>query len=246
MAPRWRLYRSVVAGATGRVGEVFSRQLLLSPLCEEVHAVGRRETHAFNDLAAAGSKLRQHRADMSRPLCDVDASALTGVHSAFCLLGARGGWADAEDVAAVERDGAVRFAELCAAAGVPHITLVSSAWADRDSRMPFARIHAEAAEAYTAISAFRRISIFRPGTVLDGEGRIMGPSAQSSSPAWAGALRAGLPLAWGFLPKRFRPITLSDLALALRLNTELCDSAERVEMLDYRDIMMIIGRDSEV
>merc|ERR1711877_14005 len=104
-----------------------------------VHSIGRRTTHAFDGLSASEAKLRQHQANFTEPLCDVGADALAGVDIAFCVLGSRGGWSDSKDVLAVERDAAVRFAELCAAAKVPHISLLSSAWATSQSRLAFAK-----------------------------------------------------------------------------------------------------------
>ncbi|CAK0789312.1 unnamed protein product, partial [Prorocentrum cordatum] len=73
------------------------------------------------------------------------------VDVAFCALGARGGWTNGGDVAATELGAAVRFAQLCAAARVPHVTLLSSAWADRSSRLPYARAQGEAAEAFASM-----------------------------------------------------------------------------------------------
>mmetsp|Transcript_52632 Transcript_52632/g.118554 ORF Transcript_52632/g.118554 Transcript_52632/m.118554 type:complete len:244 (-) Transcript_52632:59-790(-) len=239
----YRLYRSVVAGATGRVGEALTRQLLLSPLCAEVHTVGRAETRAFDGLAAADAKLRRHRADFAAASCSMDASALAGVDAAFCVLGARGGWADTEGVAAAERDGVLRFAELCAAAGIPHLSLLSSAWADRHSRfLPFARLQGEAVEACVEMAAFRRVSVFRPAVVVDGLGQPLGAQA---APLSARALLRSMPTVAQFLPTRFRQVPLDDLVLSMRLNVELCDAADRVESLDYRGMMMIIGRDGE-
>eukprot|EP00928_Gymnodinium_smaydae_P081456 TRINITY_DN64979_c0_g1_i1.p3 TRINITY_DN64979_c0_g1~~TRINITY_DN64979_c0_g1_i1.p3 ORF type:complete len:243 (+),score=57.29 TRINITY_DN64979_c0_g1_i1:70-798(+) len=241
--PRYRLYRCAVAGGTGLVGGTLSRQLVLSPLCSEVHAVGRAELRTLDGLAAA-AKLRQLRCDLARPLCDVDASALKGVDAAFCTLGARGGWTDDADVAAVERDGAIRFAELCAAAGVPHFSLLSSAWADASSRLAFARHQGEAADAIAAMDAFRRVSIFRPGAVVDEEGRTfdqrLGPQA------WSRALWRAAPTAAQFLPTRFRQVPLADVALAMRLNVELCDPSGRVEVLGFREMMQVIGREAEI
>ncbi|CAE7776017.1 HTATIP2, partial [Symbiodinium sp. CCMP2456] len=107
--PGYRLYKSLVAGATGHVGEALTRQLLLSPLCETVHTLVRRKTGAFKELSAA-AKLHQHIADFRNDDCGVEASALDGVDAAFCVLGARSGWSDAADVAAVERDAVINFA----------------------------------------------------------------------------------------------------------------------------------------
>ena len=48
-----------------------------------------------------------------------------------------------------------------------------------------------------------------------------------------------------FLPNRFREVSIDDLALALRLNAELCAVAEGTskEELRFEDIMQIIGKD---
>ncbi|CAE8722755.1 unnamed protein product [Polarella glacialis] len=242
--PRYRLYKTVVAGATGRVGEALTRQLLLSPLCAEVHSVGRREARAFDRLSAAESKLRHHLGDFSAPECGVDPSSLEGVDSAFCVLGSRRGWSDPAEVAAVERDAVLKFAQLCAAAKVPHFSVLSSAWAHPKSRMQFARTQGETAEALAAMESFRRISLFAPAAATGAAGELL--SSENSSSLVARVLWQGLPLAAQFMPNRYRPVALDDIALAMRLNVELCDASERVERLQYRDMMMIIGRDSEL
>lgn len=242
--PRYQLYRSVVIGATGRVGEALTRQLLLSPLCSEVHVLGRSDLRAFDGLAAAQAKLHQHRVKISRPLCGIDASVLSGVNVAFCALGARGGWTDVDDVAAVERDGAMHFAELCEAAKVPHISLLSSAWATGRSRMlPFARLQGEAVDAYAAMRKFERVSIFQPSAALDEEATLVG---RDEGRIWARALWRSVPVVAQFMPTRFRQIPLMDIVLAMRLNAELCDATERVEMLGFKEMMQIIGREDDV
>eukprot|EP00931_Biecheleriopsis_adriatica_P005956 TRINITY_DN107419_c0_g1_i1.p1 TRINITY_DN107419_c0_g1~~TRINITY_DN107419_c0_g1_i1.p1 ORF type:complete len:260 (+),score=43.25 TRINITY_DN107419_c0_g1_i1:53-781(+) len=241
--PGYRLYKSIVAGATGRVGEALTRQLLLSPLCEEVHSVGRRTSRAFEGLSAAEAKLRHHEGDFSADQCGLDASAFQGVDAAFCVLGARTGWSDESEVAAVERDAVLRFARLCAAASVPHISLLSSAWADPQQRLlPFARLQGEASESLEAME-FRRISLFRPSAALGPDGTLL-PSGSSS--LMGRAMWQSLPLAAQFMPNRYRPMGLDDIVLAMRLNVELCDTSEKVEKLDYRDMMMIIGKESDV
>eukprot|EP00747_Dinoflagellata_sp_TGD_P166816 gnl/TRDRNA2_/TRDRNA2_190195_c0_seq1.p1 gnl/TRDRNA2_/TRDRNA2_190195_c0~~gnl/TRDRNA2_/TRDRNA2_190195_c0_seq1.p1 ORF type:complete len:244 (+),score=45.53 gnl/TRDRNA2_/TRDRNA2_190195_c0_seq1:73-804(+) len=242
--PRFRLYKSIVAGATGRVGEALSRQLLLSPLCAEVHALGRAKTRAFDGLAAAEAKLKQSSLDLGSPMCGVDPAAVAGADVAFCVLGSRAGWADAQDVAAVERDGVVRFAELCVAAGVPHFSILSSAWAaEPSSSLAFAKTQSEAAAAISGMDSFKRVSIFYPGAVVDENGHTM---PRDSAPAWASLAWKMMPVAVQFAPTRFRQIALDDLVLSMRLNVELCDASERVEMLDFKDMMQIIGREDDV
>lgn len=244
--PRYRLYRSAVIGATGRAGEALTRQLLLSPLCSEVRALGRRQSHSFDGLSAAEAKLKQHHVEIERPQCGLDSSVLSGVDAAFCLLGARSGWAgNAEEACAVERDGAIQFVELCSAAKVPHISLLSCAWAEPMSRhVAAARAQCEAVEACASIESFERVSIFRPSAFLDGNGELM--RRHDNPPMWADAAWRALPLVAQLLPTRYRQIPLADVILAMRLNAELCDATERVEYLDYKDMMQIIGRDVDL
>merc|ERR1712187_681029 len=136
-----------------------------------------------------------------------------------------------------------RFADLCADVGVRHISLLSSAWADRASgpvpSMAFANLQREAVESYASNEVFKRVSVFQPAVALDKEGRTLGTDGV---PGWASVLWRSMPIATQFLPTRFRPIPLDDIVLALRLNAEICDASERVEMLGYRDMMQIIGR----
>merc|ERR1712107_102575 len=91
-----------------------------------------------------------------------------------------GDWADApEDLAKQERDGAIRFAALCEATGVRHITLLSSIWANRSSKMPFARMQGEVMDEVVKMDGFKRVSIFRPSLAVDKEKRAIGVDAMS-------------------------------------------------------------------
>eukprot|EP00438_Fugacium_kawagutii_P033758 Skav215074 [mRNA] locus=scaffold2575:69897:78545:- [translate_table: standard] len=166
--PKGGSFHGAVAGATGRVGQALTRQLLLSPLCQEVHAVTRQKISAYDELAAS-AKLKQHFADFGSDLCGLNQSSLQGVDAAFCVLGARS--SDPSDLAK-ERDAVLRFVRLCQEAGVPHLTLLSSVWAKPSSMFPFARVQGETIEAVAAMKTFPRTSIFQPsavtGTCSDG------------------------------------------------------------------------------
>ncbi|OLP76996.1 Oxidoreductase HTATIP2 [Symbiodinium microadriaticum] len=207
----------------------------------EVHTLVRRKTSAFKELSAA-AKLHQHIADFRNDDCGVEASALDGVDAAFCVLGARSGWSDAADVAAVERDAVINFARLCEARGVPHFSLLSSVWADPKSNFAFGRLQGEALEAVAKMDGFKRVSIFRPSAAKGPDGQL----ASSSGPFLGGLLWRSLPVASQFMHNRYRPMALEEIVLAMRLNVELCDASEKVERLEYRDMMMIIGKDSDL
>merc|ERR1711879_962390 len=100
-----------------------------------------------------------------------------------------------EEVEAVEHEGAVRFAELCSAANVPHIALLSSAWADPSyralQRLPFARAQGQAIAAYSALESFERVSIFMPGAMLDEDGELM--RREGTTPLLAGMMWRAIP-----------------------------------------------------
>eukprot|EP00812_Abedinium_dasypus_P005394 NODE_1675_length_1087_cov_200.405039.p2 GENE.NODE_1675_length_1087_cov_200.405039~~NODE_1675_length_1087_cov_200.405039.p2 ORF type:complete len:245 (-),score=84.43 NODE_1675_length_1087_cov_200.405039:148-882(-) len=242
--PRYKLHLAAVAGATGRMGQALTRQLLLSPLCSGVHALCRNPLALhFADLAAAEAKLKLHQIELGTAQLGVDAAELEGIDTAYCMLGSRRGWTDKEDVTCVERDGVVEFARLCEAVGVPHISLLSSAWSTRSEGAwvpPFARLHAEAADEVAAMKGFKRVSIFRPSGVVDRKHRMIIRPGATPVEKWTWRATS---LATEFMPKRFRPMPLDDVVLAMRLNAELCDASERVEVLDFKDMMQVIGKD---
>eukprot|EP00932_Pfiesteria_piscicida_P001952 SRR837773.11900.p2 GENE.SRR837773.11900~~SRR837773.11900.p2 ORF type:complete len:251 (-),score=90.79 SRR837773.11900:63-773(-) len=234
---RYRLYRGAVACASGPVGEALTRQLLLSPLCAEVAAVGRVARQEFEGLSAS-KKLRElpfpaaaepaPAAGGKGPLEDVDA--------AFCVLGG-GRWA-----APPSAQEARAFADLCAAAAVPHVTVLSSVWADPAARVASARVHAEIAE-YFVKQDFKRLSIFQPSLVLPASGTDQAPEDAAFPER---AYNVLFPAVRQFMPTKFREVSLADLVLAMRLNVELCDSPERVERLSFADMMAIIGKEDTI
>mmetsp|Transcript_105615 Transcript_105615/g.268272 ORF Transcript_105615/g.268272 Transcript_105615/m.268272 type:complete len:272 (-) Transcript_105615:121-936(-) len=269
---RYRLYRSAVACASGPVGEALTRQLLLSPLCSGVVAVGRVARQEFESLSAskklrmlgeAGDSQSSWSKPPSAPSPDRGGSSsghtgnsssssggtgsvedgrgegeegLSGVNAAFCVLG------DGRGAAAPDLVEAKRFAELCDVARVPHVTLLSCIWADPASRVASARVHGEIAECFMS-KGFERLSIFQPSLVLQ-------PSASSTLPEDARLperiFNSGFPLARQFLPNRYREVSMADIVLAMRLNVELCYSPEKVEKLNFVDMMAIIGKEDTV
>mmetsp|Transcript_83588 Transcript_83588/g.210587 ORF Transcript_83588/g.210587 Transcript_83588/m.210587 type:complete len:244 (-) Transcript_83588:34-765(-) len=240
----YRLYRGAVAcAAGGRVGEALTRQLLLSPLCSEVVAVGSLDRREFESLSAS-AKLRQlggpsGEAAPSRVSAADEAAGsgqgggLEGVDAAFCVLG------DGRLAAAPDVEEARRFAELCREARVRHVSLLSTLWGDASSSLTPARQHGEIAEIFAA-SGFERLSIFLPSLVTL-------PGGFPEDAALPERLfYHGFPVARQFMPTRYREVSLADTVLAMRLNVELCDSAEKVERLHFMDMMAIIGKEDSV
>mmetsp|Transcript_55304 Transcript_55304/g.131922 ORF Transcript_55304/g.131922 Transcript_55304/m.131922 type:complete len:237 (+) Transcript_55304:143-853(+) len=234
---RYKLYRSAVASAAGATGELLTRQLLLSPLASEVLVVGKSETRAFDGLAAGKAKLRQlvmgpgtgkwpSAANLSGP------EALEGVAAAFCVLGEGRPWL-------VELDRSLHFAELCASAQVPHVSLLSSCWASKDSWGADLRKQEEV-ESIFAQQGFKRLSIFKPSLVVRPDGLPHDASLKERG------FETSLPYVRQFLPTRYREISLPDAVMAMRLNAELCDTPEKIEHLYFEDMMQIIGKEDSV
>jgi len=253
---RYKLYRSAVVCAGGPVGEALTRQLLLSPLCSEVLACGKIDRREFESLNVR-KKLRYLAEATSGEVDSGGAAArtgavageqaaqpdgLAGVEAAFCVLGG-GRWAEPPDMTRAKQ-----FAELCKVASVPHVTLLSTCWADTASKIESAKRHGEVAELFVSCG-FDRLSIFRPSLVLLGRaaaGGLGGQGAPQGAALLERAYSVAFPIVRQFMPSAFREVGIDDLVLAMRLNAELCDTAEKVERLDFVDIMKIIGKEDTV
>ena len=95
----------------------------------------------------------------------------------------------------------------------------------------------------------RRISLFEPTLVIQNES-----TTDSLTPTMR-VLSTLYPYISQFLPIRFKEIEDSDLALAARLNAEICGPSkpasfypecDTLERLGYSDCMQIIGRDDRI
>jgi hypothetical protein len=84
--------------------------------------------------------------------------------------------------------------------------------------------------------AVPRLSIFRPYFITE-------PTSQSSMKS---VLLRVYPIVSQFAAVKYREISAEDLALAIRLNAEICDSLSRVEYLFYSDIMRVIGKSDQI
>lgn len=160
---------------------------------------------------------------------------LSGVHAAFCVLG-NGRWAQPPDMGRAKS-----FMELCKSAAVPHVTLLSSCWAHTSSRAESARKHAEIADLF-ASAGFQRLSIFRPSLISRDGVAIPAEDAGMAEKVYSTAF----PIARQFMSSSYREVSLDDIVLAMRLNTELCDSPDKVEKLDFIDMMKIIGKEDTI
>lgn len=148
---------AVVVGATGLVGRALVEQLAAASHVDRVAAVTRRPfTHA-------SPKVVNHVVDFER-LHD-HAAVFRGawLFSALGTTKAQAGSLEAQRRVDVEYQ--LEAARLAAANGVPHLLLVSSAFADAANGNPYLRMKGELEQQVIAL-AFARVSIFQPSMLL--------------------------------------------------------------------------------
>ena len=122
-------YRALIVGATGAVGSALVGELLFSGACTEVLALTRRPFDAFTDAA----KLRVHVVNFEQ-LERATGESAKGCDVAFCTMGIGQPRKVAfDEFWRVDVEYAGAFARGAAAAGVRHISLLSSVGADAAS-----------------------------------------------------------------------------------------------------------------
>jgi uncharacterized protein YbjT (DUF2867 family) len=215
------LYRAVVIGATGAVGGALVAELLTSPSCTEVLALARRASNTFDALPGR-DKLQWHVIELSK-IESMTRDTAHGCEVAFCTMGVgQPRKVSAEEHWRVDVEYARAFARGAAAAGVRHISLLSSVGAKFSSSNRYLHVKG-AAEKAVIDAGIPRTSLFRPSLLVTRE------------------IRYGLqdrltqfitPLVTPLLPKRFHQIRVEDLGRAMRLNAERPGSPG-VEVLYY-------------
>lgn len=218
-------YRSVVVGASGVVGSALVRELLAAADCEEVVTVTRRPLEALSS-----PKLRAEVIDLAN-LEAATADAAAGCDRAFCTIGVgQPRKTTYRDFWRVDVEYAGAFARGAAAAGVGHISLLSSVGSDLNSRNPYMRVKGAAEQAVQS-AGIARTSFFRPSLLVTDNIRygLQDRIVQSVFPALS-----------TLLPARFRPIHVADLAKAMKLNAER-SRREPVEVLHYPEFVTLLA-----
>jgi uncharacterized protein YbjT (DUF2867 family) len=191
VAPR----TAIVLGATGVVGRRVVEHLVLAPEFGAVVTITRRP------VAHPSPKVRNEVVDFER-LFEY-AECFRGDCLFSCLGTTRKAAGSVAAQRRVDVDYQLQAATFAAANGVPHYLLVSSSYADANSRNAYTQMKGELEEAVLALP-FAHISIFQP-SVLVGERTDSRPAERASIVL----LRA---LSW--LPgiRRFRPIQGDEVA----------------------------------
>ena len=231
---------AVVLGATGAVGAALVRELLQSERWATVTTFGRRAPEALLETieAARRSRVRSHVVDMSSLEADVErilvAAGGAAGSAGFCTLGVgQPRKVPREEVWRVDVGYAGAFARACRAAGVGHMSLLSSVSADAASRNYYLRVKGSAEAAVTAAGC-PRTSLFRPSLLVTKELRY---GLQDRVSQWL------LPKLSPLLPSRFHEIRVEDLARAMRVNAER-PAAAAVEILHWKEFMQLLATDA--
>jgi uncharacterized protein YbjT (DUF2867 family) len=221
-------YRAVVIGATGAVGGALVRELLGSVDCSRVLAIVRRPVASFDQLQGRG-KLQLEVVDFGE-LERLTREFSQGYDAAFCTMGVgQPRKVPFEEFRRVDVEYAGAFARGAAAAGVRHISLLSSVGADPESRTRYLRVKAEAEQAVKD-AGIPRTSFFRPSLLVTQQLRY---GLQDR------LTQALYPLLSPLLPGRYHQIRVEALAAAMRLNAER-PAAEPVEVLYYEDCQALL------
>jgi uncharacterized protein YbjT (DUF2867 family) len=220
-------YRAVVIGATGAVGGALVRELLASSACARVVALTRRPAEGL----PPSSKLTVHVVPFDA-LQERTAELASGCELAFCTMGVGQPRKVAfDEFWRVDVEYAGAFARGAAAAGVRHLSLLSSVGANLSSRNPYLRVKGVAEQIVERAGiGIARTSLFRPSLLVTRE------------------LRYGLqdrltqrlfPLIAPLLPNRYHQVRVEDLARAMRVNAERA-GPHGVEVLEYPDVIRLL------
>lgn len=162
-----------IIGATGATGRELTDLLLKSEYYATVSVLVRREIDRWQKLDENAKKklniikcedlgvLAGNKEEIASKLNLGDLK----IDSVFCCLGSRVGRGEAE-FRKVDFDFVVHSAELCEKFGIPHFSVVSSKGANPNSWFLYMKVKGQADEECLKKNV-KRISIFRPGVILD-------------------------------------------------------------------------------
>jgi uncharacterized protein YbjT (DUF2867 family) len=220
-------YRAVVVGGTGAVGASLVRELLSSQLCEGVVALVRRPVDQF-DTVKGREKLALEEVDLSE-LETATTELASGCDLAFKTMGiGQPRKVSREVFRRVDLEYAAAFAKGSAAAGIRHISMLSSVGANLDSRSFYLRIKGEAEKAVVD-AGMTRTSLFQPSLLVTEEIRY---GLQDR------VTQVVFPRLSPFLPGKYHEIHVEELGRAMRLNAE--QEGTGTEVLRYPEFRAIL------
>ena len=156
------MWRALVAGATGLVGQQLLRQLAAEPEATEIGALVRRSL----PTGVAGGKLREVLADFDRLGDTVEKFRADKV---FCALGTTIKQAGSQEAfRRVDYDYPLAIAKAARAAGATHFLVVTAYGSDARSRVFYSRVKGELEEALKSLG-FPSLTIARPSMLVGRE-----------------------------------------------------------------------------
>ncbi|KAF4672597.1 hypothetical protein FOL47_000348 [Perkinsus chesapeaki] len=268
-------YTAILLGGTGKLGSHLVRSFLLSPLCNRLVCIGRPgqadrlEKFITDKMGVAGAKSKLQAIDISEDLSDL-AGAMkqygAGAELAVSALGARGGrynLATPADLLRLDVTENLRFAETAAQeVGASHITLMSHIAADHSKwgkgtegkGMPKGFKEAKGLLEYrieksdVLKSLGTRVSIFKPSLIIGEQSDQCELPGLASVPIKEKLVNIMYPIQAQFMLAQYREISAEHLALAIRINHEMCVPPEGVlmEPLGYEECMKLVGKDEAI
>lgn len=190
----------LVLGATGAVGGQALKALLDRPGVE-VTVLSRRK------LALEHPALTQHVVDVLDPKSYE--ALLPGHDTALCALGVgQPSKMSREEFLRVDRDAVLAFGQACAAAGIPHFSLLSAVGSDAGSSYFYPRTKGQLEDGLRAVG-FKSLSLFQPSMILTPTNRygLMQGVTLAVWPWLDTVLHGGL--------KKFRGVKVEDLGRAM-------------------------------
>ena len=194
--------RVLLLGYSGLVGQALLELCIKSDQVYEILCLGRTQppfTHY---------KLRWERSTLLEP--GTDAGHYTAIDRVFCCLGTTLRKAGSvEAFRRVDYQMVVDAGILARQAGVPYFGVVSSAGANPQSRLPYARTKGEVEDALRRLE-FDRLSLFRPGLLL-------GDRSESRPAEYVARFTYRL---WDFLlPRSVAAVAAKEVAAAMLLDS---------------------------
>ena len=196
--------KTLVAGATGLIGQALVAQLQADPVCESLHLLLRRAS------VERAAKVRSHLVDFDR----LGELPLLEVSTAFCALGTTIKVAGSKSAfRQVDFDYVLAVGQFAKRCGAEHFIVVSALGASAESRVVYSQVQGDM-EAAVRDLGFSRLTLIRPSM-------LSGPRADVRMGERV-ALALMQPLA-SLIPAKYRAI--ADVAVA----RAMIDAAKRAE-----------------
>jgi len=227
------MYKAIVIGATGAVGNNLVKELVNSSKCELVTIIGRRQLEL--EGVTNSPKVQQHIIDMEK-IEEETMKVINGHQVAFSTLGVgQPTKIPRQELIKIEQGYTDSFAKACKSCGVRHLSLLSAVGVDINSSFFYMSHKAKIEENLTNIK-FNRVSFFRP-SVLVTPGNRYGFTDTFNQHIFP-------KLTW-MLPARYHEIKIEKLAKAMRINAEN-EPKGVVEILEFPQFIELLKLENDI